>query len=405
MTSEGEKLHYLDGLRGTAAFIVVLHHFSLMLFPAMLYGSLVITHSRFEHLFYHTPLNLLIGGNFAVAIFFVLSGYVLTFRFFRTKNKDILSGAAIKRYSRLAIPAGASVIIAFIIHKSGGFVNQGIVPVTGSSLWLSQMWNFPPSLWTAVYQGTYGAYVSGASSYNTNLWTMQYEFVGSILVFALASLFGTMGRRYLIYVALAIVLWKTWYLGFLIGMIFADIQHSSRWNSVINFASFSSWALIIIGLVLGSYPQIGQPDQGLYRLMEIPGLASLSQVIVLHTFGAGLLILGMLSSPFIKWFFSLHAFRFLGKISFSLYLIHLLVICSFSSYLFSVLIKHATYTRAAGIVVIISLPLIVGISYYYHKYIDLAGIRVSEMIRSRVQNNDRPSTPIAPVIAQSEKRA
>ena len=82
-----EKISYLDGLRGVAAINVMLMHFFIVLLPAMIYSDRMPSHlGNLEKIFTSTPLGLIGAGNFSVCIFFVLSGYVLTQKYFKTKE-------------------------------------------------------------------------------------------------------------------------------------------------------------------------------------------------------------------------------------------------------------------------------------------------------------------------------
>ena len=77
------RMHSLDGLRGVAALVVVVHHLLLTLpwFADRVGLGQLGTKGQFtfswHNLFEYTPLHILYGGTEAVVIFFVLSGFVL----------------------------------------------------------------------------------------------------------------------------------------------------------------------------------------------------------------------------------------------------------------------------------------------------------------------------------------
>src|SRR6478609_7695726 len=78
------KLQYLEGLRGWAAFFVVVHHCIC----------------AFNHNFilsYTGPFNWLLGGRFEVALFFVLSGLVLALGPLKRNDPDACLMGALKR--------------------------------------------------------------------------------------------------------------------------------------------------------------------------------------------------------------------------------------------------------------------------------------------------------------------
>jgi peptidoglycan/LPS O-acetylase OafA/YrhL len=110
------EINYLDGLRGLAALTVVFLHYVTAFYPAFVTAnySQIHTKSGIELFIAKSPLDIFYAGNFAVCIFFVLSGYVLSMKYFQFKNQNILIKSAIKRYFRLVIPVFASVSIAFI---------------------------------------------------------------------------------------------------------------------------------------------------------------------------------------------------------------------------------------------------------------------------------------------------
>jgi peptidoglycan/LPS O-acetylase OafA/YrhL len=76
----------LDGLRGLAAVVVLVHHALLAapVFAAAYYGGSVADRvGGMAWAFIYTPLHLIWAGTEAVYLFFVLSGVVLTFPILR----------------------------------------------------------------------------------------------------------------------------------------------------------------------------------------------------------------------------------------------------------------------------------------------------------------------------------
>ena len=188
-----KKLAYLESLRGLAALIVVFGHFVVGFYPALYTANLNHVHTRsgIEIPLSVTPLNLLYNGTFSVAIFFVLSGYVLTYKFFKNANSEVfLVPLTIKRYVRLLLPILFSNLLAYLLLSSSLFYNKQVSVLSLSIGWLSKFWDFTPRLWTMLWESFYGTFFAHANSYNNPLWTMNFEFFGSLIVFAFMAFFG-----------------------------------------------------------------------------------------------------------------------------------------------------------------------------------------------------------------------
>lgn len=87
-----DKIKYIEGIRGLAAIIVVLHHYTLAFYPALNFGDSNQTNfgnGSLELLFANTPLNLIYNGGFAVSVFFILSGFVLSNAYHQSQNAHI----------------------------------------------------------------------------------------------------------------------------------------------------------------------------------------------------------------------------------------------------------------------------------------------------------------------------
>jgi peptidoglycan/LPS O-acetylase OafA/YrhL len=171
------KLMELEALRGVAAVIVLFHHFLLVVAPRL--------HGRnFPDdpiALVRTPLFALVNGSAAVAIFFVLSGFVLTLRAMEKRDwGQLLTGVA-KRWPRL-VP-----LVAIVNILSAIFLMLG--------LYHDHSWFgagiFKPGtsvIGSALIEGVFSTFFTGSTDFNAALWTMHYELFGSFAAYATALL-------------------------------------------------------------------------------------------------------------------------------------------------------------------------------------------------------------------------
>lgn len=334
-------MEYLDGVRGIAALMVVACHFANYYWPENYssYEVLSKANSVFTFISY-TPINIIFAGNLAVCLFFVLSGFVLSIRHFENYDPLGLQGDALKRYIRLALPAAASIVFAGLLMKL-----QLIHPLNVSALpnpWLDTHYNFLPTFPSMLKQGLWDYFFStppGATSYNSSLWTIQTEFIGSLLVFATVAL--SVNTRYFAWVCafMGAVFAQTYYVAFFIGMILAFIY--ARFSSKIIFHRLFSPVLLLVGIYLGT-SRIGPA----WPFMEFLSAYGLGNFVV--SIGSGLIILAVLQTKMLKTVFASSPLKWLGKVSYSVYLLHIPIIFSLNFYLFSILkMANVTYAAAA----------------------------------------------------------
>jgi peptidoglycan/LPS O-acetylase OafA/YrhL len=375
------KLAHLDGLRGLAAVVVVIHHMACAFAPAAVFGSAIAAHFAIERTVYQTPLQLLVAGNFAVCIFFALSGYVLSHKFFVKRDWRIARAGAVKRYFRLMPPILASVLLAYAVLKLGLAEHLPASRISGSQIWLAKLWP-GAGLAEAVRQGVYGALTGRADTtlFNNVLWTMKVEFFGSFLVFAFLALFGLMKQRWIMYLALVILLWNTYYLAFIIGMALCDINvNRPNWRI--------SWPVLALamglGLFLGAAPLINDTPT-IYSQFYIPFLPSADMFILPHVIGAGLVLLAVVFSARLKQGLGIRPLRYLGKISFSMYLLHVIIIGTLTSWLLVLLAPHMSYLQAVLGAVAISVPAILIASHYFTRFVDGPSVKLASRINSNL---------------------
>lgn len=375
-----KKIQYLDGLRGLAAFIVVIHHFILAFYPALFLGSGVQNHlgGKTENFMSGSFFNILYSGNFAVCIFFVMSGFVLSHKFFQQKSRKIITESAFKRYIRLVVPVAFSVFCAFLLMSFSLFYNQQASSLSGS-YWLGSFWQFAPNFLDASKQTFIGAFFLNSFNYNVTLWTIAFEFVGSFLVFGFMFVFGKMKHRWLAYLAAIIIFFQGYYLAFILGMLLSDIvAHKKELFGKFDKYKIIRTVLLLSGLFLGSYPTGRGVDGTMYASMEKAYLVNSG--VLYHILGAFLIMIVMLDSKRMQKMFSSRYLLFLGEISFAVYLLHFIVLGSLASFIFSKLVLQLPYAIASLITFVIYLIFIIGISYLVYVYIDKKAVHWSKLL-------------------------
>lgn len=301
------------------------------------------------------------------------------------------------------IPALGSAILAYLLLAGHFFKNVSTADLTGSAQWLAAFWNFPASFGQALYEGGYGAFFAGQNSYNTNLWTMQYELFGSFLVFMILLLFGRLSARWLIYLMLCLAFYNTYYLAFIVGVILSDLWvNRPQWWS--QFEGKTGWLAVVLGLILGGWPNASIPGTLFYPLTTLNADAlHLPLSVFAHIIGATLIVIGAVALKPVRWVLELRPAQYLGRISFSMYLLHLLVIGSYSSYLFTHLPKQLPYSVSFVIMLMASLIILFIASSLYEKWVDRPAIAVSSRLSSwfmhgRVKVKARTEQPVAPTM-------
>jgi len=377
--SKNQRFMELEGLRGIAALIVVVFHIVTMFFPRIIYGDyseISVSHSKYEDLLFGSPISGLFSGLFAVSIFFVLSGFVLSIGFFQSGDSKIVKRLASKRYIRLMIPALASIIIAYFLIYFGIDIyrDQAAQIIGGGSMGIQ--WNFIPNIYEAIQQGTWSIFATGVDTYNRVLWTMHYEFFGSFLVFIFLLIFGKSPNRWIVYLILLVATFGSWYTGFLVGMLLADVYVNTKLFEKLKKLPVIATGMLIGGIVIGGYPILGASET-FYSLFTLPWFTETQNTTIYLAVGAGLLIVSVLVIGKISRFLASPLLSRFGKFTFSIYLTHILVLLTFTSFLFVATLPHLGYTKSVIFSVLVSVPILVLVTVLFDKYIDQPSIRFS----------------------------
>lgn len=374
-----KKIDYLEGLRGIACLLAVMSHFAVAFFPALYYGDAPIAHyPAFELFVVNSPLNLFYSGKIAVPIFFILSAYVLTYKFFVFKDKTILLSGLLKRYIRLLIPVFCSMLILYAFTSLHLFYNEAIASYTKSE-WLQVVFLAgTPSFKDIIAQSFFTTFFTGGSVYDHVLWTMRYELYGSYFVFTFLLLLGTNRYRFILYGALAVIFWNSHYLAFVIGMALSDISAREKFKENLRVPLTIQIPLILLAVFLASYPMGVENPVGPYRAITV--LPPVLNAQLCHMVAATIILFFALTNSRFQQFLKSRITSFLGKVSFGVYLLHLIVIFSLSSFLTYILSGFITvYFVIPLIVFCISMPVILVCSWPFYKYVDTTSIRLANM--------------------------
>jgi len=301
----------LDGLRGLAALTVFFSHLA-GLAPA------------FEASWpSHSVLHALWDGSSAVALFFVLSGYVLSLPFTSATPKSLdLRGFFIRRVVRL-YPA---YWFALLVSLGLRYLVLRHNNLAMFSVWAGSLWADPISALELVKH-----FVMVAPHINTHaidpvVWTLVYEMKLSILFPLLIVIVQRTSRP--IYALLILAAFD------LVGLCFNMISVTALFVSGIYLAKYRvpiiGWAsrlstktsvvLLVVAFVLYENASIAG------------GLGRFSSCIT--DLGALLLVILSLAFKPLSRLTTMHPCRFLGDISYSFYLLHLPILLAVISALY-----------------------------------------------------------------------
>ena len=286
------RFRFLDGLRGWAAVVVLLHHLFIDGLPA---NSFMADRALWAKVFF-------LNGTLAVSVFFVISGFSLSIRYLETGDGRALGRIAAGRYLRLALPIFAICAVTYVLLVSGL-----IPPAAQRPSPLDQFLGFMPSVDGLLSFSLLKVFVaySGAESYDPPLWTMTYEFFGSFMVFALIAYLRPSRLRTLLLAVLFLLLTvlQTYFALFVAGILIADLFPRIGASTAANRAG----ALLCgVGILLIALPH--------------------AWFAAVYLGGGVCLTAGAVFCAPVRRFFESRLSSFLGWVSFPLYLVQAAVI-------------------------------------------------------------------------------
>ncbi|KAF4549276.1 Hypothetical protein D9617_22g066210 [Elsinoe fawcettii] len=345
-TSRLRRTAYLDGIRGFAAFLVYWHHHVLWSHEAIHAEATLQSSFGYNHEYYLATAPIIrtffTGGHLSVAIFFILSGYVLSTKPLSLLDSgdqlalgDNLASALFRRWFRLWIPVFVvSFGLVCFYYWTGIFAN--FIP-EGS--FRAEVWKWYNEI--KIYSFLFGQPKIPWLSYHPHSWTIPVEIRGSVLIYCAIMALSRTTRKARLWCVAALMFYFMYivdgahYSMFMAGLFLCDIDMHSTLNelpswltSLKPFETPIWYSMFIIGLLLGGVPSMSSDFN---YLRDSPGWHTMSwfkpQAVFdfkwFYLFWAAVCIISSVPRiPWLKRFFETRFCLYLGRISYMLYLFH-----------------------------------------------------------------------------------
>ncbi|KAF2664090.1 acyltransferase [Microthyrium microscopicum] len=418
---------YLDGMRGLAAFAVCLCHMAYTCFVITIgYGYGPPDQNRN---FLQLPfIRLFYSGPPMVCVFFVISGYSLSFKplkQMRSHQYDSLlttmSSSVFRRALRLFVPTITSTFLVLCMLRLGWFERTRplaidktfhrnvqeyhLEPQLTLKLqfydWIWQMFNF-----ICVFNW---ATFSGSTNYDLHLWTIPVEFRASLMLFlalvALARLRPGLRLTFLSGLFLFVMRNDRWELMlFFSGMFLAELDLISAITTPPTVAPLhsslhslkSTRTILYLSLAILSLYFMSQPDD---HFELAPGWRYLATLIpewwsekyrFYQTLGSIGLMLATTRLPLLQAPFNTPIIQYLGKISYALYLVHgpVMHVVGYivEGWAWSITGVETESQYVAGFVLAacINIPLIIWAADVFWRFVDAPSVRFARWVEGKV---------------------
>ncbi|MCJ1233297.1 hypothetical protein MMC14_001252 [Varicellaria rhodocarpa] len=355
--SPPQPVSFLLGLRGFASTVVFIFHFAHGSYPGMdhAYG-----HGHSNHNVLQLPfVRIFYAADAMVALFFAISGYVLSYRcvkYIRRGDSEtlfiVISSLTFRRAMRLYLPAVVSSLLAYLAQRAGWMPTKGLPEnyvasyTNDTQLYLRYLGRLLDIwAWNINFAGWW---------YNPQLWSIPVEFRCSLVLFlyvVATARCKTNVRLFLDATATVICMLATrWDVAlFVMGKLIAEVEamcedrhkHETK-PSILAFPTRSPGTCIcrvrsltqrlllssvfLLGVYLLSYPKSPPQDAPMYSLLSTLANHDSEGRRVYYAIGAALTLLSVISLPALQTPFESSIAKYMGRISFALYLTHGLLI-------------------------------------------------------------------------------
>jgi peptidoglycan/LPS O-acetylase OafA/YrhL len=353
-TKQLRKTAYLDGLRGFSALLVYLQHHVIWSHPAFK-GHFILENAFGWHgNYYFATLPVIriffTGGNSAVAIFYLISGYVLSVTALNAIHSleparlaDYLGSALFRRWARLFLPVLATTFVWMTSWHLLGIKSNNSIAKKPAATYTVELWEFYRSF--KSYSFIFSEFFW--NEYNDHLWSIPLEFRGSVFVWITLLSFARSPPHIRLCLDVGLIFYLTcivdgWYCAcFMVGLLLCELDMLAEKTrlpglfSRLKTRSWMYWVMMLIAMYLAGVTSIqhyADPKADLEELRTTsPGWYYLSFLVpgafsdyrwFYRIISGTLIMIAVPRIPLLKRFFESRFCQYLGKVSYALYLVH-----------------------------------------------------------------------------------
>ncbi len=338
---------YLDGIRGFAAFLVYWHHHHRWSWEFQGYVEDMENGFGYNGKYFFAQLPFVrlfvaYGGHFAVAVFYVLSGYVLSTKALGQihgreyeKLQETVASAFFRRWLRLWMPVFITTFSFLTLqHTFRIYTDPPRGPTYGSDIW---KWYTKIKNFSYIFDSSGDPFFE----FNDHIWSIPVEMRGSIVVYTCCMAFSRCTRNARLWLIAGVGFYFMYIADgshnamFMSGMMLSELDLLARGNNLphwINrlseYKEVAFYHLLVLSLYLAGVPSETsdvkqlRSQWGWYYLSFLKPQAVFNHKWFFLFWAATFFVASVRHIWWLRAFFESRFNQYLGRVSFALYLVH-----------------------------------------------------------------------------------
>jgi peptidoglycan/LPS O-acetylase OafA/YrhL len=299
------RLTYLDSLRGLAATSVIASHFCISFKMPELGG----------YLLSNTLFSIIRNGAGAVSFFFVLSGFVLSLRYFTSSKKSSYLNYFIARFFRI-YPLFIAGLLLSLFMKEFLFVKFNTIPF--QDWYIYSNWQIPFNIKRLLTEGTLLFLEDPQFMLIPQEWTLRIELIISLFIPFLVLIARAYPKGFIVIVFcfMKFIGSSIFLFNFSLGIAIACNLNGIKilWTKP---PIWFKYLFFLSGVILYSSDFLFTHNQS-FLLNKL--------VFSVPSIGSAIIVIIALCSSLAQRLLNISFLQFMGKISYGIYLLHLIVL-------------------------------------------------------------------------------